>query len=546
MSILQGKTVIFLGSSVTYGHASGGVSFADFLAERNQCKAIKEAVSGTTLVDSGADSYISRMKAMKVEEPVDYFICQLSTNDATQKKPLGQVSESKDMTDFDTETIAGAMEYIIAYARSTYGCQVAFYTSPKYDSDEYQAMVDCLFTLQIKWGIDIIDLWNNEAFNDVSVENYARYMADPIHPTREGYLVWWTPEFEKQIEKIFDLSRFYQDHMYGQWREGETVTYTLGEENALTIHVEANGKKGSFDAKLYLPKEEARAKFDGKSPVLICMHPIQPKEYALEQGYAVIELNTLQVASDDCKHVGCFYDLYPYGEDGTEQTGVLMAWAWAASKALDAVYAGLNKEANLDENATIVTGVSRWGKATAVCGAFDKRFTVVMPTCSGAGGLALNQFVSEGNTYDFTSVGGPQEYTYTQNEPLSCLQSEAERGWFNDAYLNYHTMEEIPKEQYMLPVMAMQKGHYYVILAACMGEDWVNAPAMWECYKEANAYYTGKGLGENLVVHFHKEGHAVLQEDLEYVIPYINKMHYGMDENVDMKALKTSVFAGQD
>ena len=46
------KRIIFLGSSVTFGSASGGVSFADIICEKNGYEMIKEAVSGTTLVDS--------------------------------------------------------------------------------------------------------------------------------------------------------------------------------------------------------------------------------------------------------------------------------------------------------------------------------------------------------------------------------------------------------------------------------------------------------------------------------------------------------------
>ena len=59
---LQGKHIVFLGSSVTYGSASGGVSFADFIAARNGCTVTKEAVSGTTLVDNGPASFMSLMK----------------------------------------------------------------------------------------------------------------------------------------------------------------------------------------------------------------------------------------------------------------------------------------------------------------------------------------------------------------------------------------------------------------------------------------------------------------------------------------------------
>ncbi len=43
-----------------------------------------------------------------------------------------------------------------------------FYTGTKYDSKQYQQMVDVLFELQDKYGIGVIDLWNDEEMNDVS------------------------------------------------------------------------------------------------------------------------------------------------------------------------------------------------------------------------------------------------------------------------------------------------------------------------------------------------------------------------------------------
>lgn len=47
--ILTGKSILFLGSSVTLGTASEGVSFADYIAKRNGCEFLKEAVGSTTL-----------------------------------------------------------------------------------------------------------------------------------------------------------------------------------------------------------------------------------------------------------------------------------------------------------------------------------------------------------------------------------------------------------------------------------------------------------------------------------------------------------------
>lgn len=200
---LKGKTVIFLGSTVTYGAASLGESFADDLSARLQCNVVKEAVSGTTLSTTSPNSYVTRLDNIKTRQ-ADLFICQLSTNDASQKKPLGEVTDSERMEDFDTDTVAGAMEYIIAYAKDKWDCPVVFYTNPKYDSDEYAAMVELLYEIRDKWGIGVIDLWTE--LPEITEEERALYMADAIHPTRAGYLEWWTPVMEKDIIEMMELT----------------------------------------------------------------------------------------------------------------------------------------------------------------------------------------------------------------------------------------------------------------------------------------------------------------------------------------------------
>ena len=338
------------------------------------------------------------------------------------------------------------------------------------------------------------------------------------------------------------LRDFFQNRMYGIWRENEQIEYLTENENTVKILVSKGEKTVSFKVKVNLPQKEDTKNFENGCPYIICMHPIQPVDYALSKGYAVFVLNTYEIASDDIKHEGCFYDLYPYGQENESQTGVLMAWAWGASKVIDAVYQGLAEEFGLDASGAIVTGVSRWGKATAVCGAFDSRVAMTVPACSGAGGLALYDVTSEGQTYNFSSVGGPSDYVYGKNEPLECLQSDAERGWFNDRFLDFKAPSDIPIGQEKLAVMAMAPNRYYFIIAACTGEDWVNTPSMWECYKRALKEYEKEGLGENLVQHIRLFGHAVIAEDMELMIEYFNKMHYGIETKTDLTCLKKSVF----
>ncbi|MCR4748196.1 MAG: SGNH/GDSL hydrolase family protein [Lachnospiraceae bacterium] len=195
----MGKKIVFLGSSVTYGSAANGISFADIICEKNGYEMIKESVSGTTLVDEDDSSYVSRLRKIKSDN-ADLFICQLSTNDATKLYPFGVVSEGKDIDTFDVNTIAGAIEYIIAYASGKWNCPIAFYTGTRYESDHYAKMVKLLIMIAEKWSIKVINLWDEPFFNDVSEDDYKRYMSDPIHPTIEGYREWWTPFIERCIK----------------------------------------------------------------------------------------------------------------------------------------------------------------------------------------------------------------------------------------------------------------------------------------------------------------------------------------------------------
>lgn len=163
---------------------------------------MKEAVSGTTLVtkdDASGSSYIPRMKTINPDISADAFICQLSTNDATKHVPLGTISGGFELADFDTETVAGAIEYIIAYAEKTWHCPVLFYTGTRFDCEEYGEMVKLLLGIQKKWKIGVIDLWNDKALHAISEKDYNLYMSNPIHPTQAGYLLWWTPAMETYL-----------------------------------------------------------------------------------------------------------------------------------------------------------------------------------------------------------------------------------------------------------------------------------------------------------------------------------------------------------
>lgn len=207
-SPLEGKTYFFLGSSVTRGEHSEGESMVDFIAKRNGANCIKEAVSGTTLMDNGEKSYVSRFNRYLASEDkavsLDAFICQLSTNDLKYSESFGTITaeDKREIADFDTATTAGAIEYIIVRARQEWGCPVVFYTNSNFHNENYEKMIAILDEAQAKWNIEVIDLYRDEKFNDVTEEELSLYMFDLTHPTRAGYRDWWTPKFEEKLAEI--------------------------------------------------------------------------------------------------------------------------------------------------------------------------------------------------------------------------------------------------------------------------------------------------------------------------------------------------------
>ena len=199
---LSGKTILWIGSSVTYGaHAGGHYSMVDAVQALHPALVCeKYAISATTLVNTGEDSYVGRLKRIPRSKTPDLIVVQLSTNDATTNKPFGEISDSTDIADFDDSTIAGAIETIIAYARDTFNCPVAFYSGSYCVKENYPEMVDLLLKIQEKWDIGVIDLFNNPDMTAIyDTEQYWTYMFDDVHPTRAGYVEWWTPVIDAAL-----------------------------------------------------------------------------------------------------------------------------------------------------------------------------------------------------------------------------------------------------------------------------------------------------------------------------------------------------------
>lgn len=94
----------------------------------------------------------------------------------------------------------------------------------------------------------------------------------------------------------------------------------------------------------------------------------------------------------------------------------------------------------------------------------------------------------------------------------------------------------------MLTSVVADKDRYLFIIGSCIAEDWVNAPSMWLGYKATKVVYDYLDIADNIAINIHKEGHAVIVEDMNYMCQYFDKHVYGMSPTLNLNNLKTSVF----
>jgi endo-1,4-beta-xylanase len=229
----------------------------------------------------------------------------------------------------------------------------------------------------------------------------------------DGTKVRSVANWERRRAEIKDLAQYYE---FGYMpRRPQLVTAvsapgTNGSANSrsIIVTVEDGGKAASFAPLLYLPAT-------GTPPYPVIVQETfrasaPPNPAFIRGGYAVLNIPTTDnpgsgargVASDDGNHTGAFFTLYPYqlDRDGNDR-GVLLAWAWGASRGVDALeYLAAHAPdfANLlDLKKLVVAGFSRWGKAALLAGLLDDRFEVTAPGGSGSGGAAPYRYDSFGN-----------------------------------------------------------------------------------------------------------------------------------------------------
>jgi len=113
------------------------------------------------------------------------------------------------------------------------------------------------------------------------------------------------------------------------------------------------------------------------------------QQLILAKGWGYASLSTSSVQADN--GAGLTQGIIGLANKGQprklDDWGVLRAWAWGASRALDY----FESDKSVDARRVGVAGHSRWGKASMIAMAYDQRFAIVYDSSSGEGGSKLHR-----------------------------------------------------------------------------------------------------------------------------------------------------------
>jgi endo-1,4-beta-xylanase len=305
-----------------------------------------------------------------------------------------------------------------------------------------------------------------------------------------------------------ELKALFEDYIYGHLPpKPAKMTVTRGDRQIdadskvaiqpMNVTLEHEGKSLTLHVRLAMPTEAkgpvpvvvqgsfslpGGGKFKGKGGA-----PGRRFAAHAGRGYAVAEFPFNEVAIDnrDRARTAGVYTLFGDRID----CGGLLAWAWGVHRVIDA----LEGVDGIDAKKVVVTGHSRYGKASLLAGAFDERIAVTVPSHSGAAGVAPFRFIY-GKSEQLHNIAGAFPY------------------WFRPDFNQFvGKVDRLPVDQHLLMALVAPRP---LMDTEGTQDAWTNPEGAQLTHQAAKKVYAFLKAEGNLSIRFRPVGHIPSTEDL--------------------------------
>lgn len=221
------------------------------------------------------------------------------------------------------------------------------------------------------------------------------------------------------------------------------------------------------------------------------------KEQLLSRGwgYAILVPNSIQADNGAGLRNGIIGLANKGKPRKPDDWGVLRAWAWGASRALDY----LETDKDVDAKRVAVEGISRYGKATIIAMAYDSRFSLAFVGSSGAGGVKILRRVFGEQVENLASSGGYH--------------------WFCGNFLKYTsrlTTNDLPVDAHELVALCAPRPVFISSGSPQVEGQWIDAKGMFLGAAHAGPVYRLLGKKDLGTMEFPKPGMPLVNGELAY------------------------------
>ncbi len=317
----------------------------------------------------------------------------------------------------------------------------------------------------------------------------------------------------------------------------QTVTVTNPDSIVTT-----SGVSASFNISVTKPTPEQITAVWGdpnaKVPVIIDIGgSVSQVSTVTQQGYAYINFTPTDIypddseASDGINRDGVYTKLYPYNKDVYEYaSGAEMAWGWGVSQIINALGQPTSgsaltwgQELGIDPAKTLVTGHSRYGKASLFAAAFDDRISICLASESGGSGIQSYRYKVEGKIFNWNTYA-KADRVFGKTE-IPTVSYGGGSSWFPETAANFVNKDnQLPFDSSDIISLVAPRPFF-----ATTGLDahWLGNEGAVAAVQAASEVYNYIGKDEiqktNAAVRARQSDHVLYNRDVPFVIAIMDR-----------------------
>ncbi|WP_437976438.1 hypothetical protein WMF11_03755 [Sorangium sp. So ce295] len=333
---------------------------------------------------------------------------------------------------------------------------------------------------------------------DIKIPTLAELTANPKMPDPftflDGTKVTSKADWACRRKEISLLA---QEFIYGKNPgKPESIEATFS-EGKLAITVSNGGKSIQFSVSI----KAATGGGGGPTPAIFSIGASAPAGVATIDYGSVGESLAKSTGSQGRRAPsGLFYELYP----DHKSTGSLMAWAWGASRVIDALE--MTTGHNIDTTKLSALGCSRNGKEAGVIGLFDERIALVAAQSPGSG-LASGWRPAEAEKAAGANV-------------QTAAQIFGEENWMGDAFEDFgnSNVSKLPIDQHEELALAWPRP---IIIMEGTNDGWNCPKCVYTTMRYTQMIYDALGSKDYLGFPHPNHGHCA--QAGTFAVEYWNK-----------------------